>query len=1169
MMRRVRLALATVVIAAAILTPTSSGADADGSADGAVDATPQCAQGYTYDSVSGDCEKHETQPARASCPATIGGHAVEVSSSDCVTTTAHTTLPTYSCNTAERWALVGNPPECQRTVTRQVTTTRTVTDMVHYTETYTERVKTVITEHVPYTVRKRVAPFTVRVRVPPLTKTYMAMEPYTYTVRVRYCVTWAVVVGQSVCTKHGYRNEQRTGMRETLITEPAYHYENRPAYNYRTEQVCCKPVTRTVYKDVTRTRQVCCKPVTRTVTTTRTVRETQSAVPSASCAVTGYSLNSSSRCERPAGARLGAVTHSCASGWTAASGDSSTCERTLSQDPTWTCAAGHSIDRATTPPHCHPDPEEDDEEEGGTEEDEENDPECTTALSTLGSGTVTRSGSWATGCESVHKSTDQVPYYAWRFTFTVTGAATLDLDAVSAGDPHVYITDSDGTVVGSDDDSGVDGRDSRIRGLSLTAGTYTIEVTTGSDRLTGSFTLTLKLTVAAAAVSISGFADAEATPVLGKTAAVVTSEFTVAPADATCTAAPAGAMIAPATGASRTVRLSVVAATRAIVTVTCTKGAHSDTATAKFKANPAPVSISGFDDASAPAGDADSAVVSEDFEVTPADAICTATPAGTKIAPVTGGTRTVTLEVDKGKTVAVKLTCVKGGQLHRETAKFTATRLGGCTTQLGAFGSGGVKVQGTLSAQGDCTSAHRRADTGGDHHARRHVLKLEKAGWVTVTLKSASSNRWLVDMYLLILDGDTADGSGTVVASNDDQCHHSDYACRGRYGGSHRDSRIVRKLLAAGTYTIEATTYHAESDGDYVLRVNVEYPPTADQPERLKTEVGTAATASWSYTPPAATVKIALPLPANLTASISAVAGQANFTASTSRTGDYTVTVGYTSGPGSLSKSTEIVAYSGNCPVSLDGARADQIGVRARQVHHHRGSTGHRGCQAHTPPDVCEGSYQNPWTPRDGGHGPRDLKGCNGKNNSGIIGTEELELLPWTPYDVDHHGNPVICEDAKNMGFGDVGRKALEICLKTHKLAVITWSSGFDIVQMLVEYVKDHGRKPPASVRQDWLKIQQRLEEDGTVLVGTADYTRELGSVLADDALVKALCKGAVEYVVDKGVKASAKKVGGWARKSFPSAVLKAAQRLTLLLGLAQDVLGVAYQALASDVACD
>ena len=128
-------------------------------------------------------------------------------------------------------------------------------------------------------------------------------------------------------------------------------------------------------------------------------------------------------------------------------------------------------------------------------------------------------------------------------------------------------------AVGSDDDSGPDGRDSRIRGLSLKPGAYTIEVTTGSERTTGSLTLTLKLTaVAATGVAVSGFADAEGTPAAGKSAVTVSSGFTVSPAGSTCTATPTAATVAPASGASRTVSLSVAAATTATVTVTCVSG---------------------------------------------------------------------------------------------------------------------------------------------------------------------------------------------------------------------------------------------------------------------------------------------------------------------------------------------------------------------------------------------------------------------------------------------------------------------------------------------------------------------------------------------------------------------------------------------------------------------
>ncbi|MYD34883.1 MAG: hypothetical protein F4W98_13525 [Acidimicrobiales bacterium] len=941
MTRRLRLAAAVLLILAGVLTPVASGADPGGSSDDASQAAPQCPQGYSYDSGSGDCEKHETRPAGKSCPATIDGHAVRVSGTDCVTTTVHTTLPTYTCDTANagnpavRFALVGDPPHCQRTVTRQVSEQRTVTDMVHFTETYTVRVpytvkvKTVVTVQVPYTARVRVAPFT---------KTYMGMETYTYTVRVRYCAEWTVVVGASVCVRYRYRSEQRTGVRETLITEPVYHYREVTRY---------RPETRTVWRDETRyrtesrTRQVCCRPVTRTITVTRTVRDTQTAVPDATCTASGYSLNSSSRCERPAGTRLGSVTYRCTTGWSATSGDPSSCERTLTRDPTWACATGRTIDRSTSPPHCHPDaededgdddPDEDpDDEEKDEPDDEDDPPECTTALSTLSAGTVTRGGTWAAGCTSVHKSTDQVPYYAWRYTFTLDAAATLDLDATSAGDPHVYITDSDGTVVGSDDDSGADGRDSRIRGLTLQPDTYTVEVTTGSDRSTGSFTLTLKLTASPGAVTISGFKAAEGTPAVGEAAVTVSSGFTVSPATATCTATPTGAAVSPSSGAQRTASLSVAAATEATVTVTCTSGANSAKATAKFKANPAPVRISGLADATAPAGDADSATVSTEFDVTPADATCAATPAGATIAPATGAERTVSLEVDKGATVEVTVTCDHNGASHAARAKLTATPFGACTSPLGAFGAAGVTVRGTISAQGNCSSAFRRSRTGGTHWARRHVLVLAHPGWVTITLQSAPANSRPLDTYLVILKGDTADGTGAYVAHNDDQ---------GRgHPTSRRDSRITRRFLPKGTYSIEATTYYRhgtrgqQTTGDYILHITTDHTPVpGSQPTQLRVRNGTTVTSTWAYQPPTAAVSTSSSFPDGITASLSAASGSAKLTATPSKIGQYAVVVTYANGPESVTKSTTIDSY---CPTGQTELPGDCVTPLTALPHWH------------------------------------------------------------------------------------------------------------------------------------------------------------------------------------------------------------------------------------------
>ena len=155
------------------------------------------------------------------------------------------------------------------------------------------------------------------------------------------------------------------------------------------------------------------------------------------------------------GARLGPVVYECVVGWAAAAGDPTTCERTVTRAPEWECPANHTLDTATSPPHCHPD--------STTGPTDPTDPVVpveagrSSSLGALGSGTTSRSGSWAVGCESSQKRTDQVPYYAYSYTFAVTGTATADIDVASTGDPHVYVLDADGTVEGSDDDSGPDG----------------------------------------------------------------------------------------------------------------------------------------------------------------------------------------------------------------------------------------------------------------------------------------------------------------------------------------------------------------------------------------------------------------------------------------------------------------------------------------------------------------------------------------------------------------------------------------------------------------------------------------------------------------------------------------------------------------------------------------
>ncbi len=932
--------------------PVPAGADEAGTGNGAVAATGPCEAGWVFDAAANECSQRQTQPADVSCRDAVGTRAVTLSGNDCVTTSAHTTLPTYTCDAAEEWALVGgDPPSCQRTVSREVSTTVTVTDMVHFAESYQHRVEPVTRTYMgmetyTYTARVRVAPFTERVRVAPFTRTYTAMETYTYTARVRYCAQYDTEFGTG-CVRWAYRDETRTGVRETLITEPAYNYEDRDVFNYRDETrtgvretLITEPAynyeDRDVFNYETRTRQVCCRPVTTEVTTTETVTDTESGVPGAECTAAGYTMSSASVCSQPAGVRLQGATYECDTGWAAAAGDPTTCERTATGTPEWECPADHTLDAATTPPHCHLQQQPQDPEEGTDAQ------TCsTTSLGTLGTGRVTRPGSWAAGCRSTQLGSDQTPYWAQSFTFAVAGAATADLDVTSSGDPYVFVINSSGTAVGSDDDSGTDGRDSRIRGLRLPRGSYTIEATTSGPRQTGSFALALDLTVTVPApqpgvtvpapqpgVTISGLAAADGTPQAGAATAGVTDQFNVTPADALCTAEPAGATIVPDAGGTRFLTHSVPAGTNVLVRVRCTKDTQtdtaSDTATARFTANAAPVAITGLGHAvGTPASGAATAEVTHTFDVAPTDAVCTAEPAGATIAPDTGRTRTLTHSVPAGTNVLVRVTCTSDTQTGTAVARFTANpdpATTDCDSSLDTFSAAGTPVRGTISSDDGCTSVRRRPNNSSVYHARRHFLRLTSPGWVTVTLESAASNPQRLDTYLILLRGDAPDGSGAKITHNDDARNASSH-------GLHRhDSRIADRFLQTGTYTIEATTFRSysathpqRSTGDYILRVSVDHTPrAADQPAELRVENGNSIIRTWAYGPGAATVAIASAFPEGITANITRYpgaitrqAGRATLTATADRVGSHDIDITYTNGPATLTKATTITSY---CP---------------------------------------------------------------------------------------------------------------------------------------------------------------------------------------------------------------------------------------------------------------
>ena len=424
-------------------------------------------------------------------------------------------------------------------------------------------------------------------------------------------------------------------------------------------------------------------------------------------------------------------------------------------------------------------------------------------------------------------------------------------------------------------------------------------------------------------------------------------------------------------------------------------------------------------------------------------------------------------------------------------------------------------------------------------------------GWVTVDLVGAVSDGRRFNTYLNLLDGHSP--LGAVAASDNNS---------GRYS----NARLVGVFLEAGRYTIEATTAKPGHTGDYTLTINVDFTPRVEtQPTRLSVKKGGSIRTSWPYGPAAATVTVAAPdsLGATVTRSTTTGSkGSVTLAATPTSIGKFSAKVTYTNGSGSLSKDTNVIVVDGSCPPSGNG------GLRARQMHHHDDGSGHAGCDAHEPPVCKQGYSDNPWMPDSGrGHVKRILQQCNSKNDGGIINDPELEVLPWTPYDIDRNGMPQLCQEAGSSNLRDIGDR-LKKCLMTHHLSVVTWNSGFDLDTAIAEYEAAKGHSVSAKVRQDLEQIQRAVDYRGTVLVGTRELPRVTGVTALDDAFVQILCGAIVEHAVDQGVDAAAKKVGGWAQRAFPK-LIKVAARLTIVLGLAQDVLNVAYQALATDVVCE
>ena len=112
-----------------------------------------------------------------------------------------------------------------------------------------------------------------------------------------------------------------------------------------------------------------------------------------------------------------------------------------------------------------------------------------------------------------------------------------------------------------------------------------------------------------------------------------------------------------------------------------------------------------------------------------------------------------------------------------------------------------IEVEG--SWDNDCES-EKPPENGDARYARFYTFRLNEPANVTITLSSSEQ-----DAYLYLMEG--TGKSGTVLEENDDD-----------FAPPSTDSQIAVQNLAAGSYTIEATTLHAEGRGAFTLSVKAE-----------------------------------------------------------------------------------------------------------------------------------------------------------------------------------------------------------------------------------------------------------------------------------------------------------------------------------------------------------
>ncbi len=386
--------------------------------------------------------------------------------------------------------------------------------------------------------------------------------------------------------------------------------------------------------------------------------------------------------------------------------------------------------------------------------------ECGESISADG----TTSGTWAAGCESEVRSGSYARYYG----LTVEEESAVTITVNSAVDSYMYLRSGDarsGAALNDhagDDDAGGD-RNAEIE-ETLAAGSYTVEVTTFDPATPGSFTLTVS-GLGGTATGPGPDPDPDPEPGTDECGESISADGTTSGTWA------AGCESEVRSGSyARYYGLTVEEESAVTITVNSAVDSYMYLRSGDARSGAALNDHAGDDDAG---GD-------RNAEIEETLAAGSYTVEVTTFDPATPGSFTLTVSGLGGTATG------PGPDPDPDPEPGTDE----CGESISADGT----TSGTWAA--GCESEVRSGS-----YARYYGLTVEEESAVTITVNSA------VDSYMYLRSGDARSGAALNDHAGDDDA------------GGDRNAEI-EETLAAGSYTVEVTTFDPATPGSFTLTVS-------------------------------------------------------------------------------------------------------------------------------------------------------------------------------------------------------------------------------------------------------------------------------------------------------------------------------------------------------------